>query len=253
MTINTVWQNPLQLPVLENNQVHVWRANLDLSDTELDYLTTFLSPDEITRANKFRFPYLQTRFTAARGILRQLLGHYLSLSPDKVEFQYSDRGKPQLSDLKSDRVLQFNISHSQEYALFGFTYQALIGVDIEYIREMSDALKIAERFFSAREYKLLQETVKEEQQALFFTLWTAKEAYLKAVGTGLSGSLDTVEIELDLQRNPCLQSIHGDRDVTVDWSLYPCLPAQDYLGAIAIKTDKSPKQINFWHWHQNLS
>ncbi len=252
MTIDTVWQDPLQLPVLEDNQVHIWRANLDLSETELDYLTAFLSPDEITRANKFRFPHLKTRFTAARGILRQLLGHYLSISPRKVEFQYSDRGKPQLSKIKSDHSLQFNISHSQEYALFGFTDQALIGVDLEYIRDMSDALKIAERFFSVREYKLLQETAKDEQQALFFTLWTAKEAYLKAVGTGLAGSLDAVEIELDLRGNPYLHSIQGDRDVTVDWSLYPCLPTTDYLGAIAVKTDKSPKQINFWHWHQNL-
>ena len=253
MTINTVWQDPVQLPVLEDNQVHVWRANLNLSDTELNYLAAFLSPDEIVRANKFRFPHLKSRFTAARGILRQLLGHYLSISPDEVEFQYNDRGKPQLANLKQDRLLQFNVSHSQEYALFGFTDQALIGVDLEYSREMSDALKIAQRFFSAREYKLLQGTVKEEQQALFFKLWTAKEAYLKAVGTGLSDSLDTVEIDLDLQGNPCLHSIQEDRGVIADWLLSPCLPAPDYLGAIAIQTHQSSRKINFWHWHQNLS
>ena len=236
-----------------NEQVHVWCANLDLPDAKLASLATLLSPDEQTRANNFRFPHLKTRFIAARGILRQLLGNYLSISPDEVKFIYSDRGKPQLSNSQQDQLLQFNISHSQGYALYGFTYQNLIGVDIECLREMPDALKIAQRFFTAREYQLLQETAKEKQQALFFTLWTAKEAYLKAIGTGLAGSLDQVEIELKQDENPCLQAIAGDQAVAANWLLVPCLPSIDYIGAIAIKTNQSPKQIKYCHWYPDLS
>ncbi len=252
MTINAVWQNPAQPPILDNNQIHIWRANLDLPDAEIVRFASFLSPDEVARANKFRFPHLKTRFTAARGILRQLLANYLSINPSEIQFEYGDRGKPQLSSFLHPSSLQFNISHSQEYALYGFTYDDLIGVDLEYIREMPDALNIAQRFFSAREYELLRTTEKEAQPELFFTLWTAKEAYLKAVGTGLAGSLDTVEIELNQPRSPRLQAIQGDKTAAAGWSLYPCLPTTDYLGAIAIQGSKSLKQINFWHWHQDL-
>ncbi|MGB5714370.1 MAG: 4'-phosphopantetheinyl transferase superfamily protein, partial [Waterburya sp.] len=248
--IDTVWQDPSQPPILDNDQVHVWRANLDLPDADIVRLAAFLSPDELTRANKFRFPHLKRRFTAARGILRQLLGNYLSIKPNDLTFEYSDRGKPRLSSSKQDSLPNFNLSHSQEYALYGFTYHDPIGVDLEYIREMPDALKIAQRFFSAREYQLIKDAASKEQPALFFKLWTAKEAYLKAVGTGLAGSLDSVDIEFNLARSPRLQAIQGDKAAAADWSLYPCLPATDYVGAIAIKIDKSPKQISFWHWHQ---
>ena len=252
MTINTVWKNPEQPPILDNNQIHVWRANLDVPDAEIVRLASLLSPDEVARGNKFRFPQLKARFTAARGILRQLLANYLSISPCEIQFDYGDRGKPRLSSSQHPSTLQFNISHSQEYALCGFTYDDPIGVDLEYIREMPDALKIAQRFFSVREYELIRTTEKEAQPELFFTLWTAKEAYLKAVGTGLAGSLDSVEIELNQPLSPRLQAIQGDKATTADWSLYPCLPATDYLGAIAIQTYKSQKQINFWHWHHDL-
>ena len=177
------------------------------------------------------------------------MGNYLSINPDQIQFEYSDRGKPQLSNSNPDYTLQFNISHSQENALYGFTYHHQIGVDLEYIREMPDALKIAQRFFSPREYKLLKESPIKEQRLLFFKLWTAKEAYLKAVGTGLADSLSEVEIKLNSDLSPQLQTIKGSPETIANWSLYPCPTAIDYVGAIAISPPKLPQQINFWHWH----
>ncbi|MGL6345273.1 MAG: 4'-phosphopantetheinyl transferase family protein, partial [Waterburya sp.] len=145
---DTIWQHPPQQPRLDHNQVHVWRANLDLPTTAIEELAAILSHDEIARANRFRFTKDRNRFIAARSILRQLLGKYLQITPDKLEFEYSDRGKPRLSASMPNSFLQFNVSHSHEYALYGFIYDQAIGVDIEYLREMSDAVKIAERFFS---------------------------------------------------------------------------------------------------------
>ncbi|MEM7757704.1 MAG: 4'-phosphopantetheinyl transferase superfamily protein [Cyanobacteria bacterium P01_A01_bin.40] len=249
MAKDSVWQDPLPQTRLEDDQVHIWRANLNLPDLEIDRLATYLSPDEKVRASKFRFPQHQTRFTAARGILRQLLGNYLQINPCEVKFDYSDRGKPQLSNSQQDRQLQFNLSHSQDYALYGLTYDDLIGVDVEYIRTMSDTLKIAQRFFSAREYELIKNTAVAKQQAVFFTLWTAKEAYLKAVGTGLAGSLDLVEIKLD---PTSLLAIRGSKAAAASWSLYPCDPAANYVGAIAIRVEQAPTEISLYSWHQAL-
>lgn len=239
----TNWQNPQCFPHIKDRQVHIWRANLALSTAEIEQLTTLLSTDEIARANKFHFAQHKRRFIAARGILRQLLGNYLAISPDSIVFAYGDRGKPGLA---TEQPLQFNISHSQEYALFGFTQNHLIGVDIEYQRVMPDALKIAQRFFSPREFNMIAETTAENQPRLFFQLWTAKEAYLKAVGTGLTGSLTNAEIAFDQTKSPYLAQPQSDSGAT--WSLHTCLPETNYLGAIAISNNIAPQQIDYWHW-----
>ncbi|BAZ44768.1 phosphopantetheine-protein transferase [Chondrocystis sp. NIES-4102] len=239
------WQQLTQHPVLNDSQVHVWRANLDLPTNTIEQLTSYLSEDEIARAYKFRFQQHQRRFIAARGILRQILGNYLQISPPNLQFEYSDRGKPSISN----NALQFNVSHSHEYALYGFTYQQAIGVDLEYTRSMPDTLKIAQRFFSPREFKLISDVTSEQQSTTFFKIWTAKEAYLKAVGTGLSGSLSAVEISLDLDLHPQLIAIDGSTTALSNWSIYPCIPTTDYQAAIAISTPVTPDKIYLYNWH----
>ena len=244
-TGNSVWESPLRSPILKDNEIHVWRANLELSLPKIERLTALLSSDEIARANCFRFPQHKRRFIVARGILRQLLGNYLTVAPRSLNFTYEPRGKPLLTKVKNT-ALEFNISHSQEYALFGFTRRHLIGVDLEYRRSMPDCLKIAQRFFSAKEFKMLKDVAEDERAKLFFQFWTAKEAYLKALGTGLSGSLASVEIAFDLHQYPYIRRLESEKKI--DWSLYPCTPAKDYLGAIAVNTSLSDSQIFFWHW-----
>lgn len=237
-----VWQNPLCLPSLDNDQVHIWRANLNLSNVAIQHLATFLSNDEIARANKFYFPEHKRRFIVARGILRQLLSNYLNISPKKIEFDYGDRGKPQLSK-SSNNSLQFNVSHSQEYALFGFASDRLIGVDIEYLREMPDAIKIARRFFSPPEFQLIASLDDQQQQKVFFKLWTAKEAYLKALGTGLAGSLNSIEISFE---DDNLLITEGTA-ILDNWFICSYIPADNYVAAMAIDKKITKQQIRFWN------
>ena len=249
--LNTDWQYPSQIPILRGDRVHVWRANLDLPTEQIERLSQILSSDEIARAQKFRFPRHRRRFIAARAILRQLLGNYLQISPSKVVFDYSDRGKPFLAGSLGASRLQFNVSHSQEYALLGFTLKHLIGVDIEYLRPMPDAEKIAQRFFTTTELSLIQNATAKHQ--LFFQLWTAKEAYLKAVGTGLSGMLDNVEVTLDPTQVLRFLTLEQDRTAAANWSLFCCTPATNYLAAIAVETPLSSQQIDLWHWDVKCS
>lgn len=249
----TAWQIPVFFPCLDRYQVHIWCANLNLPPADVARLTDLLSVDEIARANKFRFPRHKRRFIVARGILRQLLGNYLDINPKNIEFNYGDCGKPEIAGLNKVNPLQFNISHSQECALFGFSLDSLIGVDLEYLREMPDAVKIAQRFFSARESDLIDNLDQEQQSQTFFQLWTAKEAYLKAIGKGLSGSLASVEISFDSVSNQTLLSaIDGNTAAVKNWSIYSCLPESNYIGAIAVNLQIAQQQINFWHWQQNL-
>ena len=244
---NIIWQNSPDQPLLANNRVHVWRANLDLPTTEIERLAAFLSTDEIARANKFHFLEHKRRFIVARGILRQLLGNYLQISPNKIEFEYSDRGKPRLAASMGNSSIQFNVSHSLEYALYGFTNNHLIGIDLEFLREMKDATELAKRFFTNQEFQLIANLTYEEQQKAFFQLWTAKEAYLKAIGTGLSDSLTEIELTFN-GRNPRLQAIKGDISNAGKWSMYHFAPAADYVSTIIVNTQIPKQQIDFWYW-----
>ena len=242
------WQNSLHHPVLNQERVHIWRANLNPSSDEVTRLSTLLAADETARANKYRFPEHKRRFIVARGVLRQLLGNYLNISPKHLKFEYSERGKPYIFNSNTSKAIQFNISHSEEYALLGFTYDRSIGVDIEYLRAMPDAVKIAKRFFAPQEYELICSLDAKQQSQTFFKLWTAKEAYLKAIGTGLSG-LASIKINFDSSGDRIyLSSI--DNSTSVDnWSIYSCLPTPNYVGTIAIDAPVTKQQICFWNWN----
>lgn len=245
------WQVPQDFPVLKNDRVHIWHANLNLPPQQIDCLRILLSQDEIVRADKFRFARHQIRFVAARGILRQLLGRYLNISPQDLSFTYGSKGKPDLERARAFPI-QFNLSHSQEHALFGFSRQHSIGVDLEYQRPMPDALKIARRFFSPNEFQMLAKSSPETQAQLFFQLWTAKEAYLKAIGTGLADSLASVEIACNLRNSMFISAIGQSSETITNWSLYSCTPATNYAAAIAIRSLGAKINLDYWHWQPNI-
>ena len=242
------WQIPPTNLVLTDGEVHIWRAKLDLSPDEIAELASILSEDEKIRANRFRFEQHQRRFIAARGILRRLLASYLNLKSDRLQFEYSSRGKPRIAASLGGDCWQFNLSHSEELAVYGLTRNCLIGIDLEYLREMDNIVKIAERFFSPQEAKLIASLTSDRQKQVFFQLWTAKEAYLKATGEGLAGSLDKVELFFE-QQQLTLLSLPGDRSAQANWSIYPFVPENEYVATWAANSKIKPQQIKYWSWN----
>ncbi|MDJ0649274.1 MAG: 4'-phosphopantetheinyl transferase superfamily protein [Xenococcaceae cyanobacterium MO_188.B19] len=229
-----VWQNPSPDLVLLNDQIHVWRANLDLAPQQIEKLAIILSEDEKLRANRFRFAKHRRRFIAARAILRELLAGYLQTSAEQISFTYNPQGKPELASSFNNIDLQFNISHSEDLALYSFNYQQQIGIDLEYLRENVDYASIAKRFFCDTEFQLISSCIAEKQQQRFYQLWTAKEAYLKAIGKGLGGGLETSEIKLDQEDNIYLHSISNKPETASDWSLYNFIPETNFVATIAL-------------------
>ena len=118
---------------ISTDEVHLYFISLDPSGDRLEKLASLLSEDEIIRANRYHFPEHKRRFLVARGCLREILGSYLAISPEKIEFIYSERGKPSIN-----YQLQFNLSHSEDMAICGLTLTARIGVDLEKMRQMKD-------------------------------------------------------------------------------------------------------------------
>jgi 4'-phosphopantetheinyl transferase len=204
---------------LSAEEIHLWFLDLAVSAEEIARFRSLLSPDEIARADRYHFDRDRRRFIVARGRLRELLGEYTGIEPRKVAFTYSDRGKPSI-----DTSLLFNISHSGEVAVYGFGLNRRVGVDVEEMRSMDDLEGLTKRFFCDKEYELIHNSAEKER--LFFQLWTAKEAYLKAIGTGIAGGLDAVEVSIE----PL-----GIANVAGEWSLWTCRPRENYLATVAIE------------------
>lgn len=152
-----------------------------------------LSADERQRADRFYFQDDRRRFVAARVGLRQLLAKLLETEPAAIEFRYGSRGKPALGGVLESSHLQFNVSHSGELAVAAITGNDQIGVDVELGRDCDAAQPIARRHFTSSEAEFVATATGKEQQMRFFSLWTAKEAVVKLLGSGLSFSLDRFE------------------------------------------------------------
>jgi 4'-phosphopantetheinyl transferase len=240
------WQLPPPDLALSSEEVHVWRASLEQSPERVRELAQMLSHDEMMRAERFYFERDRRRFIVGRGVLRVILGDYLDIEPRQVRFCYGSRGKPYLAEEMGDGALRFNLAHSHELALYGFTRGREIGVDLEYARPLSDANEIAGRFFSARENAVFRKLPKSHEMEAFYNCWTRKEAYLKATGEGLARPLDQFDVSLIPEEPARLLYVEGDPLETARWSLQALSPAPEYVTAVAV--EGHGWRLACWQW-----
>lgn len=185
--------NNIIVPTLENKDIHLWWMNCaDFSPSEDEW--QLLDAEEKERALRFKRPCDRDRYVLVRSILRRLIATYLEIPPHQVEFCYGDKGKPILRSSSQDESLEFNVSHSHQMALWGFSRRQALGVDVEYIKPNHQGLSIAKRFFTALEYQALQEKSEGAQREFFFQLWTRKESCIKARGESLFEKIGQLEV-----------------------------------------------------------
>ena len=167
-------------------------ARLDAGAEETRSLESCLSSAERERAAKFHFERDRRRFIVARARLREELAARLGVSARQVEFAYGDNGKPRLAN----QALQFSVSHCDDVALFAFSHDAEVGVDIEAIRPVREADAIAVQFFSPLEHAGYAALAPRDRLLGFFRVWTRKEAYVKALGVGFSMALERFDLSV---------------------------------------------------------
>jgi len=226
------------------DEVHVWRAALDRDDSEVERLWAALTPDERERAQRFHFDRDRRRFVVARGVLREILGRCLVLAPALIRFAYNEYGKPSLREDAGG--LRFNASHSAGAALYACTRGREVGVDIELLRDDFASFEIAERFFSPAEVRSLGSLPAHQRTQGFFNCWTRKEAYIKALGQGLSHPLDSFTVSLAPGEPARLISTDKDPRAAARWSIVNLKPFQGYAAALAIWG--SDPEILCWDW-----
>lgn len=238
------WPVGPSAPSLPALAVHVWCASLDLPDPLVQSLAALLSEDELARGRTYRFARDRRRWLVRRGLLRRLLGRYLNQAPAEVRFVYGPRGKPALA---TPEPVAFNLSHSGDVALFAFSAGSAIrlGVDLELIRSDLAHMALAQRYFSPAEQAALQALPKSQQLAAFFRCWTRKEAFVKALGEGLSVPLDSFDVSLAASTGVGLGSpASGSESLLLAWrhpeagqtscTLLDLEPAPGFAAALAV-------------------
>lgn len=177
---------------------------------------------------------------ARRAALRHLLGRYLHVSPESVEISQALCGKPYVAGQAGDPIF-FNLSHSADVCLFAFGRRRTVGIDVEQIRERGALDLIAERFFTRHELAWWRGLHDQQRHSAFYRIWTRKEAYLKALGSGLWDDPSLVDVHLGGEPGPGGFALRRDR-----WIIQDLPVGKGFVGAVAVEGDDWC--LRRWHY-----
>src|SRR6266566_3639927 len=198
-----------------------------------------LSDAERHRARRFAFGRDARRFIVARARLRELLAARLGVEADSIEFEYGAHGKPVLSRPFAGSDLHFNVSHCDDVAAYAFSCGHTIGIDLEAVRVISDADDIAARYFSRRENTTYRTLNPRDRPLGFFNCWTRKEAFVKALGDGLSLPLDRFEVSLAPGEPARILRVGHTPGDDCGWRLASFSPAPGFVAAVVAECCRS--------------
>lgn len=209
-----------------------------------------LSQSELNRMSRFMFLKDKTRFTVCRYRMRRVLGWYLGAAPGDISFGMIGRSKPVMADDTSG--IAFNLSHTDGLACLAVTRDAQIGVDLECVREIRD--DFIAYALNPVEYEDVARLAPAERQVAFLRYWTAKEAYLKAIGTGLWQSLKTFDVQVALVSDVeeitlgTITRIDDPSDRARNWKLYSFQATTKHVGAVAVVPDIGDDVVITCRW-----
>ncbi|MDP9132268.1 MAG: 4'-phosphopantetheinyl transferase superfamily protein [Nitrospirota bacterium] len=223
-------------PHLAPQDVHVWLCALSRHQSECATLAALLSKDEQSRAARFAFERDRHRFTMSHGLLRTILSRYVSEGPGHIQFRTGPHGKPAVdSRAGAAQPIEFSLSHSGEYAVVAVATGRAVGVDIEVRRSDVDSVQLAQRFFAPGESRHIAQAQGEDRQRMFYRFWTAKEAYLKGIGVGLSLGLDQFELFFDEELAVAQVRLNSTGTPDKNWSVQSLRLADHIAGALAVE------------------
>lgn len=222
--------------ILNNGVFEVVVEQLNIDTRTVDVAEALLSDDEISRASRFVFDRDRRYYIVARASLRRLLSERLGMRPESIEFDYGKYGKPVLGKSLSGRSLHFNASRSNDIAAYAFSKEREIGIDVEAVRDLPDINDIADHCFSEKEkasYSCLDEA---DRLKGFFNCWTRKEAFVKALGEGLSHPLGSFDVTLAPGQAAQVLRVGAVTGVDCGWELHGFSPFPGYVGAVVVES-----------------
>lgn len=215
-------------------QIDLWYAPAAVDQPQglEDRCSGWLSSDEVERADRFRRPTTRHQFVVGRGMCRCLIGERLAIDPCQIRFHLAAHGKPQLAEPPS-ASLQFNVAHTEGMVLCGLVDGLSIGVDIERLGRRTD-LGLAERYFAPSEVDWVFRQPEAEQLPAFLRVWTLKESFIKAIGTGLSTPLDAFAFQQIMSPRPTIEFRDRSLGKGDEWQFFVPELEPGFVGAVAV-------------------
>lgn len=227
------------------NFIHIWHIPLHTASSQVSGV---LSAQEKALADRIHHLPTQSRFLITKAATRHILSSYLQLAPEDICFEQTQTKKPFIAHAQNPHQIQFNITHSHEVALCAVTEKIPVGIDVEYKRPLLDKQRLVERFFHPEEVIAFKNTPKAQQEDLFFRLWTAKEALLKAIGCGIHGFTAETHMRINPLSQVQLCELPEPFGSTREWWFDDVPISAEYTSTYAIRS-KAPVQPYFHDFH----
>ena len=240
--------NSIQLLNNLKNEFHVWFCCPDkITDKSvLDEYRSILSIEEIAKYKRFHFEKDRHSYLISHALVRKVLSSYCNVKPDEWDFTNNQHGKPDISSEIKCPALKFNLSHTDGMSVCVVSLESDCGIDVENIQRKSRTSAVADRMFAPAEVATMQSSKDDEVQRKFFEFWTLREAYVKAIGTGLGGSSKAFHFTVGEQekgehRMSKIHFVPNDSSRSSAWQFMLLNLSSDHISAIALK-DESIKE-----------
>lgn len=228
-----------------DQETHVWFMNPDnpVAASKLDLFRSILSAAEVERYQRFHFPDDARRYLLAHALTRIALSRYADIKPADWTFTLGEHGRPEVSNTDVP-ALRFNLTHTAGLVGCVVSLDSDCGIDVEKLVERHKISAVAERMFSTREYKELLALHGSAAMEYFFSRWTLREAYVKALGIGISFPTRKLLFSVSPDGTVAIEFLAGIDDHSRDWQFSLMNPTKDHVAAVAIRRNKgSDKRI----------
>lgn len=179
---------------LAESQIGIWIVPID--DDTSDVAMHFVSDQERERSDRYRRAADCVAFIAARAVLRLLLSDLVGALPREISLKVNPGGKAYLADQPPGAKIEFSISRTDGYSVIALSRSGLVGIDIERRRHVCEGVDIAHRIFGSDVARKLSRFPEPQRGEIFLRLWTAAEAYMKAIGRGLKTNFKPLPVHL---------------------------------------------------------
>lgn len=222
----------------KESELHIWRYVLEEEEYDQEKTNPLLSAKEQARCDEYIHTAEKIRYTCNHRFVRRVLATYLNMAPADITFSYAPMGKPYIKGFP----LYFNYSYRTTLGLLAVSEHREIGVDIERMKSLQDALTFASFSFSEKEKEIIFNSSAENFQETLFTFWTFKEAIIKALGVGLNADLTQIDLSGFLHKNNH-PLVYDNSDL---YTIQQINAIEGYKAAFAIKGRlKSYSEFNF--------
>jgi 4'-phosphopantetheinyl transferase len=245
------FNNMLEVPQpgsknLRAGETHIWTADIITGAETLADLEGLLSPVELVRAGKFRFEKHRSQYIFCQGVLRRILATYSGPSPREIVFETNPFGKPYVRPSAGRIPLQFNMAHSESLVVIAVALERSVGVDTEFVRAIDHMDLIAADYFTTNERAMIEAFPRKDKETAFYICWTRKEAFIKAVGKGLSIPLNSFDVSMSPGETARPLPWSKESPQVDTWWLSDLTLRDRYVGALVIEGETP--QITYLSW-----